>query len=176
MIRPQTGQKIPADFFGQLYDMVISSQVRGDGKTISVKRTPSGTTISAIKSGGGRSGGNTGGMFVIQPATGGYKVVDLAAPTQAGIATINGQFYTIALKELAITAPAYILLKYTMPTEAGAGDTAEIISSASLLTSDGEFAYYLIGRIYNNGGTLAISQDHQPGNLILWWQGPCWSE
>jgi len=176
LIRPQTGQKIPTGWFGLLYDEIVSNRIKGDGRTITAKRTPSGTTISAIRSGGGKSGGNTGGMFQIQQATGGYKVIDAANSAQAGIATINGQFYTVAMATMAITAPAYIYLRYTLPTEAGAGDTAEIVQSATLAVSDATYAYYLIGRIYSDNGQLAISQDHAPGNLIMWWQGPCWSE
>lgn len=176
MIRPQTGQKIPADFFGQLYDLVVSNLVRGDGRTISVNRTPTGTTITAIRSGGGSHGGvNVRGMFQIQQITGGYKVVDAANPAQAGIATINGQFYTVAMATLEITSPAYIYLRYTLPTEGGGGDTAAIVQSTTLEISTATFAYYLIGRIYNDNGQLAISQDHAPGNLVMWWQGPCWS-
>lgn len=177
MHRPQSGQPIPPDFFGQLYDLVVSNQVKGDGRTIAVNRTPTGTIISAIRSGMGRGGGGIpGGMFVIRKTADGYKVVDLANPAQAGIATINGRFYTVAAAEMAITSPAYIYMRYTLPTEDGGGDSAEIVESEFLEASDGQYAYYLIGRIYKENGRLAISQDHAPGNLVMWWQGPCWSK
>lgn len=174
--RPQTGERIPADFFGRLYDLVMSNQIRGDGRTISVKRTPSGTTISMIKRGGGMSGERTAGMFTIMPDdSGGFKIVDPFVPAQAGIATINGQFYTVAKAVLPITASAYIYLRYTLPTESGSGNVAEVISSATIETSSDIYAYYLIGRVILQNGSLTIAQDHAPGNLIMWWQGPCWS-
>ena len=177
LIRPQSGQRIPPGWFGQLYDEIAACKIRGDGQTVSVKRTPSGTVISLIGR-GSRNGGNAiSGMFTIQSAgEGKFIIVDTEDREQAGIAQINGRFYPCSLHEFEPTKTVYVFLRYTLPTqdEDNPGDTVEFIESEELLQPDEKFAYGLIGRIIFDGDQPTVTQDHPPGTLIIWWQGPCW--
>jgi hypothetical protein len=57
--RPQKGQKISPNFFPDLYDYIVSLEVRGDLKTTTARRTNAGTTITANNTGGGANGQRT---------------------------------------------------------------------------------------------------------------------
>lgn len=176
LIRPQSGQKIPTGWFGLLYDEIVSNRIKGDGRTITAKRTPSGTVLSVIRSGKG-GGSFSGGMFTIQGAGDGkFIIIDTNDPTQAGIAQINGSFYPVALHEFEASENVYVFLRYTLPTqdEEAPGDIVDFVESEELLQPDNEFAYGLIGRIIFANGQPAIAQDHTPGTLVIWWQGACW--
>jgi len=176
--RPVPKEKIPTDWFGQLYDLIMATQIRGDGKTISVKHTPSGAVISVMRGGAGGSGSSAAkdnGMFTIKAQDGGgYIVVDTSDDSQAGIAQINGSFYTCATHSFTASADTYVLLRYTLPLQDGTGGTVDFIEASELPETITEFAYLLIGRITYTDGQASISQDHTTGTAIMWWQGPCW--
>ena len=176
LIRPQSGQRIPPGWFGQLYDEVMACRIRGDQRTISVKRTPSGTVVSMI--GAGRAGiGSAGGMFTIQGSGDGkFIIIDTSDPTLAGIAQINGRFYPCPLHEFKPEKSVYVFLRYTLPTQnrKNPGDTVDFVESEEIMQPDEEYAYGLVGRVVFSGGQPVIAQDHTPGTLVIWWQGPCW--
>lgn len=179
LIRPITGGRIPTGWFGQLWDEIMSNRVRGDGRTVAVIRTPTGAVITSINRGGFGGAGPRSGMFTISATeTGQFKVQDPNAKLTAGIAQINGTFYTVPTAEFAVSATCYVYVRYTLPTqdEAAPGDTAEIITDAELLQPNERYAYGLIGRVIVDGEQKTISQDHAPGTMIMWWQGPCWEE
>ena len=176
LIRPQSGQRIPRGWFGQLYDEVMACRIRGDQRTISVKRTPSGTVVSMIGAAKGGTGAAVGMFTILSTGEGKFIVVDTNNQSQAGIAQINGRFYPCPKYEFTPQETVYIFLRYMLPTQdkADPGDTVDFIESKELLQPDETFAYGLIGRIVFTGDQPVIAQDHAPGTLTVWWQGPCW--
>lgn len=174
--RPQSGQRIPNGWFGQLYDEMAANRVRGDGRTIAAVRTPSGTVLSVIRTGKG-GGAVNGGMFTLRSiGDGSFEVIDTATGAMAGIAQINGQFYVCPVHQFTPTASVYVCLRYAIPQSGGAGDTVDFIETAELPQPDDDYAYGLIGRVIFSGDQATVSQDHTPGTLTIWWQGPCWTE
>ena len=74
-----------------------------------------------------------------------------ATKLTAGIAQVNGTFYTVPTAEL--PARPATSVRYTLPTqdEDDPGDTAEIITDAELLQPNEQYAYGLIGRVIVDG-------------------------
>ncbi len=174
--RPQSGAPIPRGWFGRLYDEIVACRVRGDGRTIAAVRTPSGTVLSVIRTGNGGGAAN-GGMFTLRGiGDGKFEVIDTATRAMAGIAQINGSFYTCPVYQFEPTASVYVCLRYAIPQSGGAGDAVDFIESAELPQPDDNYAYGLIGRVIFAGDQAIVSQDHTPGTLTIWWQGPCWTE
>lgn len=67
--RLESGELIPAGYFGNLWDDIRSKTLRGDGKTCRVNRTPEGTTISIIRQPQNSGGGGGAATPVIYDGT-----------------------------------------------------------------------------------------------------------
>ena len=173
---------------------------RGDGNTIQnlgngILRTRHGN------GGGGANGGGAGvGMFTLvrMPAAEGASekvaVLDTSIPgntTSAGVAHVNNQPCQVAAKEFDMPASGTLYIYLHLNAAKTGSDAIELsdvemdgnetIGTGITLVLEGlsetprrTFAhtYYLVGRVTAlNGGAVAISQDHRPGNLYMLWFG-----
>lgn len=172
---------------------------RGDGNTI--QNMGNGILRTRRGGGGGGTGGGGAGMgmftLVRKPAEEGVSekvaVLDMSIPgntTSAGVAHVNNQPHQVAAKEFDMPASGTLYI-YLHLNAARTGsdaielsdvemDGSETIGTGITLALEGleepprsSFAhtYYLVGRVTALDGTVAISQDHRPGNLYMLWFG-----
>lgn len=125
--RLESGEIIPAGWFGDFWDDVRSKTLYGDMKTCRVNRTPEGTTITVLRqpqSVGGSAAGYSGYFKVIDASTKEgetttlkIKIVDGGDPDSetCGHATFNSTHFEISAPgEMTITASGFLFLKSTM--------------------------------------------------------------
>lgn len=116
--RPQSGASIPRGWFGRLYDEIVACRVRGDGRTIAAVRTPSGTVLSSIRSGGKGGGGFSDeykGQFKVGVIGGELYIYDGARETSdtAGIIMAGSSQLPFPKTALAATdGDIYVILEY----------------------------------------------------------------
>lgn len=182
-IRPQTGMKIPKNWFRDLYDYVAAmTTIRGDRKNITVTQTPSGQVIRFIGRGGGSGGGSAGGsaagyqgFFTIVDASDddGPKVKvtdpreefseDVSMPCKVNSTNFSVQEWT---SDVLDTGTTWIYLHFD-----GEGDGSVVVeTSDELLEDEGVNVYYLLGCVrISEDGAMTILQDHCSGVPQLLW-------
>lgn len=131
------------------------------------------------------------GMFQLVNATAEdgpptVRICDGVLPDSAiaGVATINSQSYSCPAAEFILSdAPQYFYFRFTPPQHTAGGEqttsACELVAVAdadAVVSTDSVF-YRLIGHAWtetvDDNTIVKISQDHQPGNLIATWYGPC---
>lgn len=148
--RPASGNTIPKDYFGRVWDLLKSMQISGDGKYILVTKTRSGTTIKfkeqppkheAVPGGGNES---YNGMFKVIADTEnngcvkvvcGYNMPNDADGKFAGIYIHAYQKKEVPVSgSIGITQSGYVYIEITYDTDyvftytltAGKGDKITI--------------------------------------------------
>ncbi len=167
--RPQSGQRIPNGWFGQLYDEMAANRVRGDGRTIAAVRTPSGTVLSAIRtsgSGGQGAGDDYKGQFKVGMLEGSLYIYDGArkADGTAGVIFAGSRAQKFPKTLLETTeGDIYVILEYrtTSPfwfTDVHQGDIAD-----SPYLSNIRAAHFLIASYVGE----EIIQQHVTGPIYV---------
>ena len=169
LTRPQSGQRIPNGWFGQLYDEMAANRVRGDGRTIAAVRTPSGTVLSAIRTsgaGGQGAGDDYKGQFKVGMTGGGLYIYDGANETSdtAGVIFAGSRAQKFPKTLLETTeGDIYVILEYrtTSPfwfTDVHQGNIAE-----SPYLSNIRAAHFLIASYVGE----EIIQQHVTGPIYV---------
>lgn len=196
-IRPQTGMKIPKNWFRDLYDYVAAmTTIRGDKKNITVTQTPSGQVIRFIGRGGGSGGGSAGGSaagyqgyFTLVDASDDdgpkVKVTDPRVEDGAAVdmlCKVNASSFHLQewTSNVLTGGTTWIYLHFNAGSEASGtvgtpGYTPAVAASVVIEASDeelydeGPHVYYQLGRVKYNSGEIAIYQDHCSGVPQMLW-------
>ena len=201
-IRPQTGMKIPKNWFRDLYDYVAAmTTIRGDRKNITVTQTDAGQVIRFIGRGVGAGGGSPGGAvagyqgyFTIVDASDDdgpkVKVTDPREEVSEDVSMpckVNSSRFTLQewTSDVLTGGTTWIYLHFNAGSEASGtvgtpGYTPAVAASVAIESSDEELyddgsnVYYQLGRVKYNSGEIAIYQDHCSGiPQIIWISSWC---
>ena len=186
-IRPQTGMRIPKNWFRDLYDYVAAmTTIRGDRKNITVTQTDAGQVIRFIGRGGGSGGGSAGesaegyqGFFIIVDASDDdgpkVKVTDPREELSELVSMpckVNSGRYT--LREWTSDELGYGTTWIYLHFDGEGNGSVTVEASDDLPEDEGVNVYYLIGRVKIENEAMTIYQDHCIGvPQLLWFYSWC---
>lgn len=91
------------------------------------------------------------------------------------VCKVNNQVFSVELAEFTVSASKVYVLKFTAESVESEGSPAkvEVVEVNALPSDDSDYAWYQIGRVIVDDGSMTIQQDHTAGVVQMFWYLLC---
>ena len=91
------------------------------------------------------------------------------------VCRVNNQVFFVEPAEFTVSASKVYVLKFTAESVESEGSPAkvEIVEVNALPSDDSDYAWYQIGRVIVDDGSMTIQQDHTAGVVQMFWYLLC---
>lgn len=91
------------------------------------------------------------------------------------VCKVNNQVFSVEPAEFTVSASKVYVLKFTAESVESEGSPAkvEVVEVNALPSDDSDYAWYQIGRVIVDDGSMTIQQDHTAGVVQMFWYLLC---